>query len=146
MKSRNASFFDNLFPCLTKENGRSSRIDVKLTKIRYNEKILKAKIRDKITPEEEDVVTRISKRAKFENWIGLEFVLSYIMESSRRRNEIGTIEKKKAIFGMILVVAALRNLEIRRVAEEMEAREAARTLKPLNENVENKKRERGNEI
>ncbi|GJT31358.1 putative reverse transcriptase domain-containing protein [Tanacetum coccineum] len=35
---------------------------------------------------------------------------------------------------MILIVAVLRNLEIRRVAEELETREAARTLEPLNEN------------
>ncbi|GKC76749.1 hypothetical protein Tco_1127523 [Tanacetum coccineum] len=27
MESRNASFFDNIFPCLTKETGSSSRID-----------------------------------------------------------------------------------------------------------------------
>ncbi|GJV05017.1 putative reverse transcriptase domain-containing protein [Tanacetum coccineum] len=44
---------------------------------------------------------------------------------------------------MILVVAALRNLEIRRVAEEMEAREAARTLEPLNENGDEQEGENG---
>ncbi|GKC72772.1 hypothetical protein Tco_1118655 [Tanacetum coccineum] len=46
---------------------------------------------------------------------------------------------------MILDVAALRNLEIRRVAEEMEAHEAARTLEPLNENGDEQEGEnRGN--
>ncbi|GJX92461.1 hypothetical protein Tco_0345787 [Tanacetum coccineum] len=44
---------------------------------------------------------------------------------------------------MILVVAALRNLEIRRVAEEMEAREAVRTLEPLNENGDEQEGENG---
>ncbi|GJY54935.1 hypothetical protein Tco_0446599 [Tanacetum coccineum] len=45
----------------------------------------------------------------------------------------------------ILVVSALRNLEIRQVAEEMEAREATRTLEPLNENGDEQEGEnRGN--
>ncbi|GKB19899.1 hypothetical protein Tco_0853822 [Tanacetum coccineum] len=48
MESRNASFFENIFPCLTKETGSSSRIDdeVVLDKRERDDNV--SSIRDKI--------------------------------------------------------------------------------------------------
>ncbi|GJX08865.1 hypothetical protein Tco_0196797 [Tanacetum coccineum] len=60
----------------------------------------------------------------------------------QEEDEIGTIEKKKARLDDTCC-CRIKNLEIRRVAEVMEAHEAARTLEPLNENGDEQEGENG---
>ncbi|GJZ72824.1 retrotransposon protein, putative, ty1-copia subclass [Tanacetum coccineum] len=74
MESRNASFFENTFPCLTKETRSSSRSDgevVQDKRQRYDND-LEDERQDQ--NEEEEVEPRRSKRARNEKSIGPDFV------------------------------------------------------------------------
>ncbi|GJX58632.1 retrotransposon protein, putative, ty1-copia subclass [Tanacetum coccineum] len=64
MESRNASFFENIFPCLTNETGSSSRIYDKIfqDKIQRDDNAFQVKRQDQ--PGEEDVEPRKSKRVR----------------------------------------------------------------------------------
>ncbi|GJV65047.1 retrotransposon protein, putative, ty1-copia subclass [Tanacetum coccineum] len=66
MESRNASFFENIFPCLTKKNGSSSRIDDKVVqdKRQRDDNDLHDERQDQL--EEEEVVPQRIKRARTE--------------------------------------------------------------------------------
>lgn len=79
MESRNASFFEDIFPFLTKETGSSSRIDdnVVQDKRQRDDNDLQDERQDQI--EEEEVEPRRSKRARTEKSYGPDFV-SFMLE------------------------------------------------------------------
>ncbi|GJW41363.1 zinc finger, CCHC-type containing protein [Tanacetum coccineum] len=68
MESRNASFFDNIFPCLTKEIGSSSRLDEEVVqdKRQRDDNDLHDERQDQL--EEEEVEPQRSKRARTEKY------------------------------------------------------------------------------
>nr|GEW46038.1 zinc finger, CCHC-type [Tanacetum cinerariifolium] len=74
MESRNASFFENILPCLTKETGSSSRIDDEAVqdKRQRDENDLQVERQDQV---EEVIEPRRGKRARTEKLFGLDFVL-----------------------------------------------------------------------
>ena len=80
MESRNASFFETIFPCLTKENERSSRRDdvVVHEKRQRDDNIVHDEKQHQ--SEEEDVEPRRSKRSRIEKSFGPDFV-SFMVES-----------------------------------------------------------------
>ncbi|GJY08243.1 retrovirus-related pol polyprotein from transposon TNT 1-94 [Tanacetum coccineum] len=80
MESRNASFFENIFPCLTKEIGSLSRIDDEVVqdKRQQDDNDLQDERQDQ--PEEEEVEPRRSKRARTEKSFGPNFV-SFMVEN-----------------------------------------------------------------
>ena len=80
MESRNASFFEDIFPCLTKETGSSSRIDDEVVqdKRQRDDNDLQDERQDQI--EEEEVEPRRSKRARTEKSFGPDFV-SFMVEN-----------------------------------------------------------------
>ncbi|GJY83381.1 hypothetical protein Tco_0496757, partial [Tanacetum coccineum] len=69
MKSRNAYFFENIFPCLTKEIRSLSRIDdgVVQDKRQRDDNDLQDERQDQ--PEQEKVEPRRSKRGKIMGWV-----------------------------------------------------------------------------
>ncbi|GJT14034.1 retrovirus-related pol polyprotein from transposon TNT 1-94 [Tanacetum coccineum] len=80
MESRNASFFENIFPCLTKETGSSSRLDDEVVqdKRQRDDNDLHDERQDQL--EEEEVEPRRSKRARTEKSFGPDFV-SFMVEN-----------------------------------------------------------------
>ncbi|GKA49185.1 retrotransposon protein, putative, ty1-copia subclass [Tanacetum coccineum] len=68
MESRNASFFENIFPCLTKETRSSSRLDDEVVqdKRQRDDNDLHDERQDQL--EEEEVEPRRSKKARTEKW------------------------------------------------------------------------------
>ncbi|GJY51077.1 retrovirus-related pol polyprotein from transposon TNT 1-94 [Tanacetum coccineum] len=80
MESRNASFFENIFPCLSKETGSSSRLDDKVVqdKRQRDDNDLQDERQDQT--EEEEVEPRRSKRARNEKSFGPDFV-SFMVEN-----------------------------------------------------------------
>nr|GFB31062.1 zinc finger, CCHC-type [Tanacetum cinerariifolium] len=80
MESRNASFFENIFPCLLKETGSSSRLDngVVQDKRQRDDNDLQDERQDQ--NEEEEVELRRSKRAGNEKSFGPDFV-SFMVEN-----------------------------------------------------------------
>ncbi|GJZ63134.1 retrotransposon protein, putative, ty1-copia subclass, partial [Tanacetum coccineum] len=80
MESRNASFFENIFPCLTKETGSSSRLDedVVQDKRQQDDNDLHDERQDQL--EEEEVEPRRSKRARTKKSFGPDFV-SFMVEN-----------------------------------------------------------------
>ncbi|GJU06329.1 retrovirus-related pol polyprotein from transposon TNT 1-94 [Tanacetum coccineum] len=74
MESRNASFFENIFPCLTKETRSSSRLDDEVVqdKIQRDDNDLHDERQDQL--EEEEVEPRKSKRARTKKSFGTDFV------------------------------------------------------------------------
>ncbi|GJX21866.1 retrovirus-related pol polyprotein from transposon TNT 1-94 [Tanacetum coccineum] len=79
-ESRNASFFENIFPCLTKETGSSSRLDDEVVqdKRQRDDNDLHDERQDQL--EEEEVEPRRSKRARTEKSFGPDFV-SFMVEN-----------------------------------------------------------------
>ncbi|GJX20384.1 retrovirus-related pol polyprotein from transposon TNT 1-94 [Tanacetum coccineum] len=79
MESRNASFFENIFPCLTKETGSSSRLDDKVVqdKRQREENDLQVERQDQV---EEVIEPRRGKRARTEKSFGPDFV-SFMVEN-----------------------------------------------------------------
>ncbi|GJX18978.1 retrotransposon protein, putative, ty1-copia subclass [Tanacetum coccineum] len=79
MKSRNASF-ENIFPCLTKKTGSSSRLDDEVVqdKRQRDDNDLHDERQDQL--EEEEVEPRRSKRARTEKSFGPDFV-SFMVEN-----------------------------------------------------------------
>ncbi|GJU46652.1 zinc finger, CCHC-type containing protein [Tanacetum coccineum] len=79
MESRNASFFENIFPCLSKETGSSSRLDDKVVqdKRQRDDNDLQDERQDQT---EEEVEPRRSKRARNEKSFGPDFV-SFMVEN-----------------------------------------------------------------
>nr|GEX09709.1 retrotransposon protein, putative, Ty1-copia subclass [Tanacetum cinerariifolium] len=141
MESRNASFFENIFPCLTKETESSSRLDDKFIqdKRQRDENDLQVERQDQV---KEVIEPRRGKRARTKKSFGPNFV-SFMVENKptsyrEAMKADGTIDKYKArlvIKGfrkregldyfdsylpvmritsvrMILAIAALRNLEV----------------------------------
>ncbi|GKA38822.1 retrovirus-related pol polyprotein from transposon TNT 1-94 [Tanacetum coccineum] len=80
MESRNASFFENIFTCLTKETGSSSRLDDEVVqdKRQRDDNELHDERLDQL--EEEEVELRRSKRARTEKSFGPDFV-SFTVEN-----------------------------------------------------------------
>ncbi|GJV23603.1 retrovirus-related pol polyprotein from transposon TNT 1-94 [Tanacetum coccineum] len=80
MESRNASFFENIFPCLTKETGSSSRLDEEVVqdKRKRDDNDLHDERQDQL--EEEEVKPQRSKRARTEKSLGPDFV-SFMVEN-----------------------------------------------------------------
>ncbi|GJR76169.1 retrovirus-related pol polyprotein from transposon TNT 1-94 [Tanacetum coccineum] len=80
MESRNASFFENIFPCLSKGTGSSSRLDDKVVqdKRQRDDNDLQDERQDQT--EEEEVEPRRSKRARNEKSFGPDFV-SFMVEN-----------------------------------------------------------------
>ncbi|GJV68588.1 retrovirus-related pol polyprotein from transposon TNT 1-94 [Tanacetum coccineum] len=80
MESRNASFFENIFPCLSKETGSSSRLDDKVVqdKRQRDDNDLQDDRQDQT--DEEEVEPRRSKRARNEKSFGPDFV-SFMVEN-----------------------------------------------------------------
>ncbi|GJY70425.1 retrovirus-related pol polyprotein from transposon TNT 1-94 [Tanacetum coccineum] len=76
MESRNASFFENIFPCLSKETGSSSRLDDKVVQDKRQRD--DNDLQDQT--EEEEVEPRRSKRARNEKSFGPDFV-SFMVEN-----------------------------------------------------------------
>ncbi|GKE26616.1 retrovirus-related pol polyprotein from transposon TNT 1-94, partial [Tanacetum coccineum] len=79
MESRNASFFENIFPCLTKETGSSSRLDDEVVqdKRQRDENDLQVERQDQV---KEVIEPRRGKRARTEKSFGLDFV-SFMVEN-----------------------------------------------------------------
>ncbi|GJU54974.1 retrotransposon protein, putative, ty1-copia subclass [Tanacetum coccineum] len=80
MESRNATFFENIFPCLKKETGSSSRLDDEVVqdKRQRDDNDLHDERQDQL--EEEEVEPRRSKRARTEKSFGPDFV-SFMVEN-----------------------------------------------------------------
>ncbi|GJZ72331.1 retrovirus-related pol polyprotein from transposon TNT 1-94 [Tanacetum coccineum] len=80
MESRNASFFENIFPCLTKETGSSSRLDEEVVqdKRQRDDNDLHDERQNQL--EEEEVEPQRSKRARTEKLFGPDFV-SFMVEN-----------------------------------------------------------------
>ncbi|GJX40899.1 retrovirus-related pol polyprotein from transposon TNT 1-94, partial [Tanacetum coccineum] len=80
MESRNASFFENIFPCLSKGTGSSSRLDDKVVqdKRQRDDNDLQDERQDQT--DEEEVEPRRSKRARNEKSFGPDFV-SFMVEN-----------------------------------------------------------------
>nr|GEV41275.1 retrotransposon protein, putative, Ty1-copia subclass [Tanacetum cinerariifolium] len=80
MESKNASFFENIFPCLMKEAGSSSRLDDEVfqDKRQQDDNDLHDERQDQL--EEEEVELRRSKRARIEKSFGSDFV-SFMVEN-----------------------------------------------------------------
>ncbi|GKB92887.1 retrovirus-related pol polyprotein from transposon TNT 1-94, partial [Tanacetum coccineum] len=80
MESRNASFFENIFPCLSKGTGSSSRLDDKVVqdKRQRDDNDLKDERQDQT--EEEEVEPRRSKQERNEKSFGPDFV-SFMVEN-----------------------------------------------------------------
>ncbi|GKD45945.1 pol polyprotein [Tanacetum coccineum] len=80
MESRNASFFENIFPCLTKETGSLSRLDEEVVqdKRQRDDTNLHDERQDQL--EEEEVESRRSQRARTEKSFGPDFV-SFMVEN-----------------------------------------------------------------
>ncbi|GJZ20752.1 pol polyprotein [Tanacetum coccineum] len=80
IESRNASFFENIFPCLSKETGSSSRLDDEVVqdKRQQDDNDLHDEKQDQL--EEEEVEPRRSKRARTEKSFGPDFV-SFMVEN-----------------------------------------------------------------
>nr|GEW84024.1 zinc finger, CCHC-type [Tanacetum cinerariifolium] len=80
MESRNASFFENIFPCLTKKTGSSSRLEDEVVQDnrQRDDNDLHDERQDQL--EEEEVEPRISKRARTEKSFGPDFV-SFMVEN-----------------------------------------------------------------
>ncbi|GJR79024.1 retrovirus-related pol polyprotein from transposon TNT 1-94 [Tanacetum coccineum] len=74
MESRNASFFENIFPCLTKETGSSSRLDDEVVQDKRQRCDNDLHDERQYQLEEEEVEPRISKRARTEKSFGPDFV------------------------------------------------------------------------
>ncbi|GJX64041.1 retrovirus-related pol polyprotein from transposon TNT 1-94 [Tanacetum coccineum] len=79
IESRNASFFENIFPCLTKETGSSSRLDDEVVqdKRQQDENDLQVERQDQV---EEVIEPRRGKRARTEKLFGPDFV-SFMVEN-----------------------------------------------------------------
>ncbi|GJW53094.1 retrotransposon protein, putative, ty1-copia subclass [Tanacetum coccineum] len=79
MESWNASFFENIFPCLTKETGSSSRLDDEVVqdKRQRDDNDLQVEIQDQF---EEEVKPRRGKRARTEKSCRPDFV-SFMVEN-----------------------------------------------------------------
>nr|GEV48932.1 zinc finger, CCHC-type [Tanacetum cinerariifolium] len=79
MESRNASFFENIFSCLTKETGSSYRIDDKAVqdKRQRDENNLQVERQDQV---EEVIEPRRGKRARTEKSFGPDFI-SFMVEN-----------------------------------------------------------------
>ncbi|GKD12294.1 retrovirus-related pol polyprotein from transposon TNT 1-94 [Tanacetum coccineum] len=113
MESRNASFFENIFPCLTKETGSSSRLDKEVVqdkRQRYDNDLHDER-QDQL--EEEEVEPRRSKRARTKKSFGPDFV-SFMVENkptfyreAKEMKAAGTIDKYKAR----LVIKGVRQRE-----------------------------------
>ncbi|GJZ79412.1 retrotransposon protein, putative, ty1-copia subclass [Tanacetum coccineum] len=87
MESRNASFFENIFPCLSKETGSSSRLDDKVVKNKRQRK--DNDLQDetyKIKPDEEEEEPRRSKGQKRKSF-GPIFD-SFMVEKKKKLNHI----------------------------------------------------------
>ncbi|GKF93823.1 hypothetical protein Tco_0283523, partial [Tanacetum coccineum] len=84
MESRNASFFENIFPCLSKETRSSSRLDDKVVqdKRQRDDNDLKDERQDQT--EEEEVEPRRSKMARNEKSFGPDFV-SFMVENEEAK-------------------------------------------------------------
>ncbi|GJU13209.1 retrotransposon protein, putative, ty1-copia subclass [Tanacetum coccineum] len=80
MESRNASFFENIVPCLTKETGSSSRLDDEVVqdKRQLDDNDLHDERQDQL--EKEEVEPRRSKRARTKKLFGPDFV-SFMVEN-----------------------------------------------------------------
>nr|GEW19637.1 reverse transcriptase domain-containing protein [Tanacetum cinerariifolium] len=80
MESKNASFFENIFPCLTKETRSSSRLDKEVIqdKIQRDDNDLHDERKDQLG--EEEVKPRRRKRARTEKSFGPDFV-SFMVEN-----------------------------------------------------------------
>ncbi|GKD15603.1 retrovirus-related pol polyprotein from transposon TNT 1-94, partial [Tanacetum coccineum] len=81
MESRDASFFENIFPCLTKETGSSSRLDDEVVqdKRQRDKNDLQVERQDQV---EEVIEPRRGKRARTEKLFGPDFV-SFMVENER---------------------------------------------------------------
>ena len=77
MESRNASFFENVFPCITKEYGNSSMIDDESVQEETPNEPVHEELEQ---PEEEELEPRRSKRARTEKSFGPDFY-TYVVES-----------------------------------------------------------------
>ncbi|GKD24428.1 hypothetical protein Tco_1230642 [Tanacetum coccineum] len=80
MESRNASFYEHIFPCLSKETRSSARLDDEVVqdKRQLDDNDLQDERQDQT--EEEEVETRRSKRARNEKSCGPKFV-SFMVEN-----------------------------------------------------------------
>nr|GEW90621.1 60S ribosomal protein L23a [Tanacetum cinerariifolium] len=138
MESRNASFFENIFPCLTKGTGSSSRLDDEVVqdKRQQDENDLQVERQDQV---EEVIEPRRGKRARTEKSFGPDFV-SFMVENEptlvikgfRQREGLDYFDtyspvKRITSIRMILAIVALRNLEV----HQMDAKTAF-----LNEDLE----------
>ncbi|GJZ77818.1 retrovirus-related pol polyprotein from transposon TNT 1-94 [Tanacetum coccineum] len=102
MESRNASFFEHIFPCLSKETESSARLDDEVVqdKRQRDDNDLQDERQDQT--EEEEVEPRRSKKARNEKLFGPDFV-SFMVENepksyreAKKMKADGTIDKYKA--------------------------------------------------
>ncbi|GJS98760.1 zinc finger, CCHC-type containing protein [Tanacetum coccineum] len=80
MESRNASFFENIFPCLTKKTGSSSRSDGEVVQDKRQRYDNNPQDERQDQTEEEKVKPRRSKRERNEKSFGANFV-SFMVEN-----------------------------------------------------------------
>ncbi|GJR30555.1 retrotransposon protein, putative, ty1-copia subclass [Tanacetum coccineum] len=90
MESRNASLFENIFPCLTMETGISSRLDGEVVqeKRQRDDNDLQDERQDQT--EEHEVKPRISKRARNEKSFVLDFVSFMVKNEPTSYREVET--------------------------------------------------------
>ncbi|GJT84310.1 retrovirus-related pol polyprotein from transposon TNT 1-94 [Tanacetum coccineum] len=106
MESRNASFFEHIFPCLSKETGSSAILDDEVIqdKRKRDDNYLQDERQDQT--EEEEVEPRRSKRARNEKSFGPDFV-SFMVENEPTSYREAVIEQLMAWSGMDLKMAKL---------------------------------------
>nr|GEV57556.1 enoyl-[acyl-carrier-protein] reductase [NADH], chloroplastic [Tanacetum cinerariifolium] len=118
IESRNASFFENILPCLSKETGSSSRLadEVVRDKRKQDDNDLHNERQDQL--EKEEVEPRRNKRERTEKSFGPDFV-SFMVENEPRHTRSGldyfdTYSPVTRITSikMLLAIVTLRNLEV----------------------------------
>ncbi|GJT20770.1 retrotransposon protein, putative, ty1-copia subclass [Tanacetum coccineum] len=94
MESINATFFENIFPCLTKETRSSFRIDEEIVQDKRHQDDNDLQDKRKDQPEEKEVEPRRSKRVRTEKSFGPDFVsLMVDNEPTSYREAITSLEE-----------------------------------------------------
>ncbi|GJT84452.1 hypothetical protein Tco_1058794 [Tanacetum coccineum] len=96
MESRNASFFEHIFPCLSKETGSSSRLDDEVVQDKRQRDDNGFQDERQDQTEEEEVEPRRSKRARNEKLFGPDFVSFMVRNESTSYREAIFKKKMKA--------------------------------------------------
>ncbi|GJT33760.1 retrotransposon protein, putative, ty1-copia subclass [Tanacetum coccineum] len=93
MESRNASFFEHIFPCLSKETGSSARLDDEVIQDKRQRDDIDLQDERQDQTEEEEVEPRRSKKARNEKLFGPDFVSFMVKNEPTSYREAVTSSK-----------------------------------------------------